>query len=274
MPKSAVVVPAGADLRHAVLAEGEVGAGAAGVAEGAAADGVDAHQEGQHHHVQHRYLVPVPPHLLQHAGSAGIALVAQHRRLVAPPTRRRRREMADLDGGEIALHVVERGPGGDHGAGLGGDDAATEGEPAPGVGNAGTEPWVVVLEVVLAVDPAGDLGAAAAAGHGEPEDSEAEEDADEEEHDAEVEPERPRDVEAGADEAGQGDEEDDEADHQQRRLEEPLAGGAAAGHPEAPADDGDGRQHRQKVQVPDHRVTEPVIHPERRLSVPLPTLLH
>lgn len=62
-----VVVPAGSDFGHAVLAVGVLGFGTAGIAEGTAADGVDADEEDEDDDVQDGKLVPVPPHLLQNA---------------------------------------------------------------------------------------------------------------------------------------------------------------------------------------------------------------
>lgn len=121
------------------------------------------------------------------------------------------------------------------------------------------QPGRVVGGVVLAVGAAGDLGAAAAGGDGEAEGGEAEEEGDEEHHGEEVEPQRPRHVEAGAHEAGEGDEEDDEADHQQRRLQHRRARRRRPlRHPQPRPDHRDRRQQRRQVQVSDHHVAESV----------------
>lgn len=108
------------------------------------------------------------------------------------------------------------------------------------------------------VAPPRDLHVAAVARDGEPEDGEGGEGHDEEQHDEEVEPERPRDTEAGPDEASEGDHEDDKAKDEQRRLEEVLTRCGVPGHPHAGPDDGDGGQEGYQVEEANHCVTEPV----------------
>lgn len=55
-----------------------------GVLEGAAADGVEQYEQQEDDHVEERDLVPHPPHVLEHARFAGVAVVAQHCRRVVP----------------------------------------------------------------------------------------------------------------------------------------------------------------------------------------------
>nr|GMC50763.1 hypothetical protein MIMGU_mgv1a013325mg [Ipomoea batatas] len=163
-----------------------------GVLEGAAADGVDGDKDNHHYNVKNGYLLPVPPHIFKHRRFARIAVVAQHRRVVVPPRTIRVLRLQRCS-------IVAR--------------------------------WRVVLQVVLLVHLAGDLGDAAVAGDDEPENGDSHKSGDEEQHDEKVEPEGPRDAKTRADESGERDNEDHESDDEKRRLEELLAGCAAPRHP-------------------------------------------
>jgi hypothetical protein len=157
------------------------------------------------------------------------------------------------------LHVVHGRPVRDLGTGLGPKHAGERGAPVLDVPHVVAEPRGVLGGAVLPVRPPGHLRAAAPRGDGEGEGGEAEERGDEQHDGEEVEPERPRDVEAGAHEAGEGDDEHDEADGEQRRLQHGRARRRRAlGQPQPRPDDRDRGQERRQVQVADHQVAEAV----------------
>lgn len=80
-----VKIPSGSDLGHLIFAVGVVGLGPLGVLESAAADAVDADEEDEDDDVENGELAPVPTDVLEDAGPAGVAVVAELGGGVAPP---------------------------------------------------------------------------------------------------------------------------------------------------------------------------------------------
>jgi hypothetical protein len=182
-----------------------------------------------------------------------------HRNLTEETNRWLNTEIPYLNWREIMLHVIHGCPVFNLGTGLGPSHTSERWAPVLDALHVAPQPRGVLGGVVLPVRPPRHLRAAASRRDGEGEGREAEEHRDDEHDGEEVEPQRPRDVEAGAHEAGEGDDEHGEADDQERRLQDRGARGRGGlGQPQPRPDDGDRRQERGQVEVADEQVAEAV----------------
>lgn len=190
------------------------GCGSGSVTEGAASAGVEEDEKQEEDDVEDGDVVPVATQLLQHAGLARVAPVAQHAGGVAPPVavgllllllgivivgaRGGRLAATGLHGREVIAEVVEGRPGGEGVAGPGSQHAGQRRPPVPLRPHVALQPRRVVGEAELTVGPAGHLRAAPSRGDGQPEDGDPEQGQHEEQHGGEVQPQRRGDVVAGA----------------------------------------------------------------------------
>ncbi|OAY76094.1 WAT1-related protein [Ananas comosus] len=268
------------------------------VPECAASDRVDDDEEDEDDDIYDGDLLPVLLDVGEHAGLAGLAAIAEGRRVVVP--RRAvgvvgRAQCRGVHSPHSWTHIVEVAFGGrqlylNRGeivpdelieglvalleplANLRVLQAAPDLGPVLGVVDALLEPVGVVAEAVLLEPAVGDGLAGALVGDEEGEEGEGEEEEDEEEHGEEVEPEEEGGPAAGADEAGDGDEHEEGAEDDERHREEALALGAgpaaAGGEPHAAAEHGHGEEEGEEVEHPDEVVAEPK---HRDPPQPMPT---